>query len=91
MFSGGAINGSIYSKDIVFQDPVTYVVGLDMYKAVISFLGLFNVKLHLHDIHVATDYLITARWTMDMTVKVLPWRPQLSFTGTTQYTVDPDV
>ncbi|GFH14210.1 hypothetical protein HaLaN_10225 [Haematococcus lacustris] len=50
--------------------PCDLRCGLEMYKAVISFLGLFNVKLHLHDIRVATDYLITARWTMDMTVKV---------------------
>ncbi|GLC45313.1 hypothetical protein PLESTB_000308500 [Pleodorina starrii] len=90
LFEKGEITESRYSPRIVFEDPITkydtregYVLNIRLLRA------LFNISFDLHSISVSGPDSVTARWTMEMEFWLLPWRPQLTFTGRTVYGVDP--
>ncbi|EFJ39895.1 hypothetical protein VOLCADRAFT_84753 [Volvox carteri f. nagariensis] len=90
LFEKGEITESRYSPKIVFEDPITKYDSREGYVFNIRLLRtLFNITFDLHSISVTGPDSVTARWTMEMVMWLLPWRPNLTFTGRTVYKVDP--
>lgn len=48
---------------------------------------MFKIDFKLHSIEVTGEDEVTACWTMGMLMPLLPWRPNLMFTGRTFYKV----
>ena len=48
---------------------------------------VFKIDFKLHSIEVTGEDEVTACWTMGMLMPLLPWRPNLMFTGRTFYKV----
>ena len=49
---------------------------------------LFTPEFILHKIYAVNDRTLETRWTMRMNMRILPWQPDLTFTGTSQYEFD---
>lgn len=53
----------MYSRSIVFEDPITRVTDINSYMLMIRTLKtLFKVTFDLHDVAVTSPYEITTRW-----------------------------
>ncbi|PNH10002.1 hypothetical protein TSOC_003319 [Tetrabaena socialis] len=90
LFEKGELTESRYSPNIVFEDPITKYNSREGYVFNVRLLrSLFNITFDLHSIGVSGPDAITATWTMEMLFWLLPWRPNLVFTGRTVYKVDP--
>jgi hypothetical protein len=92
-----------YSEAVTFDDPLTSLAGVDSYQknvdmlAARTTLGKFvfeeaSIVLHsvtggdvIEDTNTVQD--ITTRWTLRMTLKVLPWQPTARFSGVSIYKV----
>ncbi|PXF46740.1 hypothetical protein BWQ96_03431 [Gracilariopsis chorda] len=84
---------SIYSDDVLFEDPLNKFRGVQRYKSNISFLGssfvFSDAELRLFDLLIIGDEqnIIRTRWRLSMLVN-FPWRPCISFTGQSDYVVN---
>lgn len=90
-----------YSADVTFDDPLSSLAGVDAYQknvdmlAARTTLGKFvfrDASIILHSVtggdvidNAVSD--ITTRWTLRMTLKVLPWTPTARFSGVSIYKV----
>ncbi|GIM11583.1 hypothetical protein Vretimale_15069 [Volvox reticuliferus] len=75
---------------IAFEDPISKYDSRDGYVFNIRLLrSLFNMAFDLHSIAVTGPQTITASWTMEMILWLMPWRPNITITGRTVYKVDP--
>ncbi|KAG1660083.1 hypothetical protein FOA52_011149 [Chlamydomonas sp. UWO 241] len=89
IFASGEPTRARYSPTIRFEDPITSYNDLDGYTFNMKLLkSLFNIDFKLHSMEVTGDDAVTARWTMNMEMWLLPWKPNLLFTGRTFYKVD---
>lgn len=91
-----------YAPDVTFDDPLTSLEGAGSYQKNVDMLAgrtlmgsvLFeNAKINLHSVTGGEvkedgeiDNILT-RWTLKLTVKVLPWSPTAVFTGVSVYKV----
>ncbi|XP_059074412.1 uncharacterized protein LOC131065253 isoform X2 [Cryptomeria japonica] len=91
LFDEQGIDKSMYEKDVKFRDPITKHDSLDGYLFNISLLRLiFSPLFQLHSLKQTGPNDITTRWTMVMRFGLLPWRPELVFTGTTVMSINPE-
>lgn len=89
----------IYSPNVEFIDPLNSLSGVDKYQDNVDFLGgraglgkIFfeDASIVLHNTKTISESLIETRWTLQVTVKVLPWKPRARFTGISRYHLHPD-
>jgi hypothetical protein len=94
-----------YSDDVTFEDPMTSLAGVDSYQKNVDMLAsrtllgklLFkDAGIVLHSVSGGevspTDGNISniiTRWTLRMTVKIIPWGPTARFSGISVYDVVP--
>ncbi|KAG6552097.1 hypothetical protein Mapa_006406 [Marchantia paleacea] len=91
LFDEQGIDKSMYDEKVDFVDPITKYNSLGGYLFNIQMLRrLFEPIFELHSLKQTGPTEITTRWTMTMTPVLLPWRPQLIFTGTSVMTVNPE-
>lgn len=89
LFDEKGIDKSIYADDVAFEDPITKYSSISGYLYNIQMLRyLFTPEFFLHDIYEVNESTLETRWTMNMKLRVLPWQPDLTFTGTSQYEFD---
>lgn len=90
---------TLYSKDILFKDPLNTIRGFGNYKNNINmlagrtFLGskvFANSSLVLHNAEFLQDGRYQTRWTLSSTILFLPWRPRMEFTGVSRYSIRED-
>ncbi|XP_020249279.1 uncharacterized protein LOC109826660 isoform X2 [Asparagus officinalis] len=90
LFDDQGIDPSMYDDRVNFRDPITKHDTIGGYLFNIRLLkGLFDPKFELHSVRQTGPYEITTRWTMVMTFVLLPWKPQLVFTGVSIMGVNP--
>ncbi|KAL5100920.1 hypothetical protein RYX36_005247 [Vicia faba] len=90
LFDDKGIDKTAYDERVFFRDPITKHDNLSGYLFNISLLKtLFTPKFHLHWVKPTGAYEITTRWTMVMKFTLLPWKPELVFTGTSLMGVNP--
>ncbi|MED6132605.1 hypothetical protein PIB30_020615 [Stylosanthes scabra] len=91
LFDDQGIDESAYDESVVFRDPITKHDSLSGYLFNISLLKtLFSPLFHLHWVKQTGPYEITTRWTMVMKFILLPWKPELVFTGTSVMGINPE-
>lgn len=89
-----------YEQDVTFVDPLTSFTGIDKYQANVDMLAgrsalgklLFkDASIVLHKISTAglRENQFQTRWTLQFSVKFLPWQPRPRFTGVSVYTINP--
>ena len=87
-----------FCRTVTFEDPLTTLTGVESYKNNVdllagrTFLGslLFaGADIVLHSVEETGANSLRTRWTLQMTMKVFPWRPTAYFTGVSDYEVDP--
>ncbi|CAL1359346.1 unnamed protein product [Linum trigynum] len=90
LFDERGIDRTAYDDYVQFRDPITRHDDLDGYLMNIAALKhLFRPKFQLHWVKQTGSYEITTRWTMVMRFIILPWQPELVFTGTSVMGVNP--
>ncbi|CAN1124328.1 Heme-binding-like protein At3g10130, chloroplastic [Linum perenne] len=93
LFDDRGIDKKAYDDGVQFRDPITRYDGINGYLLNIAALKtLFQPKFQLHWVKKVSafgPYEITTRWTMLMPFVILPWRPELVFTGTSVMGVNP--
>lgn len=86
-----------YSPNVEFIDPLNKFAGIDKYQGNVDLLAgrtglggfLFkDASINLHNIEQLNDNQIQTRWTLQVTVKFLPWTPRPRFSGVSIYTLD---
>jgi len=88
LFDDQGIDASKYDPNVRFEDPITQYSDLNGYIRNIQFLRLaFRPTFTLHSCKQTGPREITTRWTMTMKAWILPWQPELIFTGRTFMTV----
>ncbi|GKY97713.1 hypothetical protein MPSEU_000729500 [Mayamaea pseudoterrestris] len=95
---------NFYSKEVSFVDPLTSLTGVDAYQLNVDMLasrtllgkilfrdaGIILHKIEGGDVLESGDISdIVTRWTLRMTVKVIPWTPTARFSGISVYKVAP--
>ncbi len=84
----------LFAEKVNFRDPLTSFEGVQPYRANIAFLRdspvFERTKLDTFDVRVTSPKTVTTRWSMAMTVRVLPWRPRVKFTGESIYELNDD-
>lgn len=90
---------SFYRDDVEFLDPLSALQGVDAYRNNVDLLAartplgsvLFeDAGILLHKVELLGPQRLRTRWTLRMTMKVLPWSPTARFTGVSEYYLDPD-
>ncbi|EOY30942.1 SOUL heme-binding family protein isoform 2 [Theobroma cacao] len=76
LFDDQGIDRTAYDEQVTFRDPITKHDTISGY--------LFNISLLK-----TGPYEITTRWTMGMKFMLLPWKPELAFTGTSVMGINP--
>lgn len=85
-----------YAKDVTFIDPLTSFTGIDKYQSNVDMLAgrnsmggfLFqDASIALHNITPIGENQLQTRWTLQVDIKFLPWRPRAKFTGVSIYTI----
>lgn len=75
-----------YRDDVTFDDPLTTLSGVDKYQNNVDLLGgrtslgriLFqDAFIVLHNIEILSPNTLQTRWTLQLTVKALPWQVKL--------------
>lgn len=90
LFDDVGIDRSAYDDRVRFRDPITRYDDIDGYLANIRLLKLvFRPDFYLHEAKQTGPYAITTRWTMVMKFSLLPWNPELVFTGLSIMGVNP--
>lgn len=83
LFDDQGIDRTAYDEQVMFRDPITKHDSISGYLFNISLLKLlFRPDFFLHWVKQTGPYEITTRWTMVMKFMLLPWKPELVFTGT---------
>ncbi|XP_025701706.1 uncharacterized protein [Arachis hypogaea] len=91
LFDDQGIDESAYDEGVIFRDPITKHDSLSGYLFNISLLRtLFRPLFQLHWVKQTGPYEITTRWTMVMKFILLPWKPELVFTGTSVMGINPE-
>ena len=79
LFDERGIDKSIYDDNVNFEDPITRYSSIDGYLFNIQMLRvLFTPEFILHKIYPVSETTLETRWTMNMTMRVLPWQPKVS-------------
>ncbi|XP_039843946.1 uncharacterized protein LOC120703827 [Panicum virgatum] len=82
LFDDVGIDRSAYDDRVRFRDPITRHDTIDGYLLNIRLLKLlFRPDFYLHAVKQTGPYELTTRWTMVMKFMLLPWKPELVFTG----------
>lgn len=90
LFDDQGIDRTAYDERVKFRDPITKHDTISGYLFNISLLkNLFKPEFQLHWVKQTGPYEITTRWTMVMTFVLLPWKPELVFTGTSVMGINP--
>ncbi|XP_039119994.1 uncharacterized protein LOC120256357, partial [Dioscorea cayenensis subsp. rotundata] len=90
LFDDQGIDRTMYDKLVKFRDPITKHDTIDGYLFNIRLLKLlFNPDFQLHNVRQTGPYEITTRWTMVMRFVLLPWKPELVFTGCSIMGINP--
>ena len=85
-----------YAEDVTFVDPLTSFTGIDKYQSNVDMLAgrtalgkiLFDdASIVLHNVKDVGENKVQTRWTLQVDIKFLPWRPRAKFTGVSIYTV----
>ncbi|URE43299.1 vacuolar ATP synthase [Musa troglodytarum] len=83
LFDEQGIDRTMYDDRVRFRDPITGHDTIDGYLFNIRLLKLlFRPDFYLHHVRQTGPNEITTRWTMVMRFTLLPWQPELLFTGT---------
>ncbi|VVA96849.1 unnamed protein product [Arabis nemorensis] len=91
LFEDQGIDRTAYDDRVRFRDPITKHDTITGYLLNISLLkNLFTPQFQLHWAKQTGPYEITTRWTMVMKFLLLPWKPELVFTGTSIMLVNPE-
>ncbi|KEH37970.1 SOUL heme-binding family protein [Medicago truncatula] len=91
LFDDKGIDKSAYDERVFFRDPITKHDDLSGYLFNIALLKtIFRPQFQLHWVKPTGPYEITTRWTMVMKFMLLPWKPELVFTGTSVMGVNPE-
>ena len=86
-----------YEDDVSFVDPLTSFTGIDKYQNNVDMLAgrstlgrlLFkDASIALHKVTTVAPNKIQTRWTLQFTIKFLPWQPRPRFTGVSIYTIN---
>ncbi|KAF8648145.1 hypothetical protein HU200_064998 [Digitaria exilis] len=90
LFDDVGIDRSAYDDSVRFRDPITRHDTIDGYLFNIRLLKLlFRPHFYLHSVKQTGPYELTTRWTMVMKFMLLPWKPELVFTGLSIMGVNP--
>lgn len=90
LFDDQGIDRTMYDDRVRFRDPITKHDTIDGYLFNINLLKLlFRPDFQLHHVKQTGPYEITTRWTMVMKFVLLPWKPELVFTGTSIMGINP--
>ncbi|URE43190.1 SOUL heme-binding protein, partial [Musa troglodytarum] len=90
LFDEQGIDRTMYDDRVRFRDPITRHDTIDGYLFNIRLLKLlFRPDFYLHHVRQTGPNEITTRWTMVMRFTLLPWQPELLFTGTSVMGVNP--
>jgi hypothetical protein len=88
---------SYYSNNVEFIDPLNTLVGIDKYQNNVDMLagrnsfGSFLFKdasISLHNVKRLSNNQLQTRWTLQVTVKSIPWQPRPRFSGVSIYTLN---
>ncbi|XP_057968800.1 uncharacterized protein LOC131158159 isoform X3 [Malania oleifera] len=95
LFDDQGIDRTAYDERVKFRDPITKHDTISGYLFNIALLRkIFGPDFQLHWVKqvwfVHWPYEITTRWTMVMRFILLPWKPELVFTGTSVMGINPD-
>ncbi|KAM3216186.1 hypothetical protein T459_24151 [Capsicum annuum] len=91
LFDDQGIDCMAYDDYVKFRDPITKHDTIDGYLFNIAMLKqLFRPDFQLYWVKQTGPYEITTRWTMVMKFVLLPWKPELVFTGTSIMGVNPE-
>ncbi|XP_014494515.1 uncharacterized protein LOC106756555 [Vigna radiata var. radiata] len=91
LFDDQGIDKTAYDERVFFRDPITKYDTLSGYLFNIALLKtLFKPQFQLHWAKPTGPYEITTRWTMVMKFTLLPWKPELIFTGTSVMGINPE-
>ncbi|KAG6739575.1 hypothetical protein POTOM_057176 [Populus tomentosa] len=90
LFDDQGIDRTAYDERVKFRDPITKHDSISGYLFNITLLkNLFRPQFFLHSVKQTGTYEITTRWTMVMKFMLLPWKPELVFTGTSIMGINP--
>ncbi|GJP76809.1 hypothetical protein CLOP_g7268 [Closterium sp. NIES-67] len=90
LFVEGGMSSARFADKVEFEDPITRYDTLAGYLFNIQMLRyLFHPVFILQDTYQSGPAEITTRWTMKMYFWLLPWRPEVVFTGLSIYAIDP--
>ncbi|PON41608.1 SOUL heme-binding protein [Trema orientale] len=91
LFDDQGIDRTAYDESVKFRDPITKHDSVSGYLFNIALLkNLFRPEFLLHWVKQTGPYEITTRWTMVMKFVLLPWKPELVFTGTSVMGINPE-
>ncbi|CAF2089787.1 BnaCnng74050D [Brassica napus] len=91
LFDDQGIDPKAYDERVKFRDPITKHDTISGYLFNISLLkNIFTPDFQLHWAKQTGPYEITTRWTMVMKFSLLPWKPELVFTGLSIMAVNPE-
>ncbi|KAG2718656.1 hypothetical protein I3760_03G229400 [Carya illinoinensis] len=91
LFDDQGIDRTAYDERVKFRDPITKHDTISGYLLNIALLKtLFRPEFQLHWVKQTGPYEITTRWTMIMRFILLPWKPELVFTGTSIMGINPE-
>uniref|UniRef100_A0A1D1XUV7 Heme-binding-like protein At3g10130, chloroplastic n=1 Tax=Anthurium amnicola TaxID=1678845 RepID=A0A1D1XUV7_9ARAE len=91
LFDDQGIDRAMYDDRVRFRDPITRHDTIDGYLFNIRLLRLlFRPDFQLHHVRQTGPYEITTRWTMLMRFILLPWKPELVFTGISIMGINPE-
>ncbi|XAR66947.1 hypothetical protein NMG60_11013337 [Bertholletia excelsa] len=91
LFDDQGIDRTAYDDRVKFRDPITKHDTIGGYLFNIALLKkLFRPDFQLHWVKQTGPYEITTRWTMVMRFILLPWKPELVFTGTSVMDINPE-
>ena len=86
-----------YDEAVSFVDPLTTLSSVEAYKNNVDLLagrtplGAFlfrDAGIELHGVEDTGPGALRTRWTLEMTMKALPWQPTAYFSGVSDYEVD---
>ncbi|XP_073158118.1 uncharacterized protein [Henckelia pumila] len=90
LFDDRGIDRTAYDERVNFRDPITKHDSIGGYLFNIAMLkNIFNPDFQLHWVKQTGAYELTTRWTMVMKFALLPWKPELVFTGTSVMGINP--
>ncbi|KAJ6856918.1 hypothetical protein NC651_038570 [Populus alba x Populus x berolinensis] len=90
LFDDQGIDRTAYDERVKFRDPITKHDSISGYLFNITLLkNLFRPQFFLHWVKQTGTYEVTTRWTMVMKFMLLPWKPELVFTGTSIMGINP--